>query len=74
MDTLEQQLYEYGARQIAVLGTPPLGCVPILRTLKGGLRRECAQDINYASQLFNVKLSNILDQGKKPTKFQSHLH
>ncbi|KAG7654931.1 GDSL lipase/esterase [Arabidopsis suecica] len=56
------QLYEYGARQIAVLGTPPLGCVPILRTLKGGLRRECAQDINYASQLFNVKLSNILDQ------------
>ncbi|XP_010459698.1 PREDICTED: GDSL esterase/lipase At1g20120-like [Camelina sativa] len=56
------QLYEYGARQIAVLGTPPLGCVPLQRTLKGGLRRDCAQDINYASQLFNAKLSITLDE------------
>ncbi|EOA37331.1 hypothetical protein CARUB_v10011033mg [Capsella rubella] len=56
------QLYEYGARQIAVLGTPPLGCVPLQRTLKGGLHRDCAEDVNYASQLFNAKLSITLDQ------------
>ncbi|VVA91956.1 unnamed protein product [Arabis nemorensis] len=56
------QLYGYGAKQIAVIGTPPLGCIPSQRTLKGGLRRNCAQDINYASQLFNVKLSIALDQ------------
>lgn len=59
---LEQQLYGYGARQIAVIGTPPLGCVPSQRTLKGGLLRNCAQDLNYASQLFNAKLSITLDQ------------
>lgn len=62
MCTIEQQLNGYGARQIAVIGTPPLGCVPSQRTLKGGLRRDCAQDLNYASQLFNAKLSITLDQ------------
>uniref|UniRef100_M4EAI6 Anther-specific proline rich protein n=1 Tax=Brassica campestris TaxID=3711 RepID=M4EAI6_BRACM len=56
------QLHGYGARQIAVIGTPPLGCVPSQRTLKGGPRRDCAQDLNYASQLFNAKLFITLDQ------------
>ncbi|ESQ34781.1 hypothetical protein EUTSA_v10007871mg [Eutrema salsugineum] len=56
------QLHGYGARQIAVVGTPPIGCVPSQRTLKGGHRRDCAQDLNYASQLFNAKLSITLDQ------------
>ncbi|CAA7044652.1 unnamed protein product [Microthlaspi erraticum] len=56
------QLYGYGARQIAVIGAPPLGCTPSQRTLKGGLLRNCAQDLNYASQLFNAKLSITLDQ------------
>ncbi|KFK44140.1 hypothetical protein AALP_AA1G220300 [Arabis alpina] len=56
------QLYGYGVKQIAVIGTPPLGCVPSQRTVKGGLPRNCAQDLNYASQLFNAKLSIALDQ------------
>ncbi|KAL0795040.1 hypothetical protein Bca101_066417 [Brassica carinata] len=56
------QLHGYGARQIAVIGTPPLGCVPSQRTIKGGLRRDCAQELNYASQLFNAKLFITLDQ------------
>lgn len=62
MDIINQQLHGYGARQIAVIGTPPLGCVPSQRTIKGGLHRDCAQELNYASQLFNAKLFITLDQ------------
>ncbi|CAH8385516.1 unnamed protein product [Eruca vesicaria subsp. sativa] len=56
------QLHGHGVRQIAVLGTPPLGCVPLQRTIKGGLHRDCYQDLNYASQIFNARLSIKLDQ------------
>ncbi|KAF8053653.1 hypothetical protein N665_1387s0011 [Sinapis alba] len=56
------QLHGYGARQIAVIGTPPLGCVPSQRTIKGGPHRDCAQELNYASQLFNAKLFITVDQ------------
>ena len=57
----EQQLYGYGARHIGVAGMTPLGCIPAQRTLKGGPHRKCAQDVNYAVQIFNTKLSIALD-------------
>ncbi|KAJ4916236.1 GDSL-like Lipase/Acylhydrolase superfamily protein [Raphanus sativus] len=56
------QLHGYGARQIAVIGTPPLGCIPAQRSIKGGPHRDCAQELNYASQLFNAKLFITLDR------------
>ncbi|KAF2617731.1 hypothetical protein F2Q68_00040921 [Brassica cretica] len=55
------QLYGYGARHIGVAGMTPLGCIPAQRTLKGGPHRKCAQDVNYAVQIFNTKLSIALD-------------
>ncbi|KAK9129424.1 hypothetical protein Sjap_009911 [Stephania japonica] len=57
-----QELYEIGARRIAVTGAPPMGCLPSQRTLAGGKQRECAEDYNEASTLFNSKLSEALDQ------------
>lgn len=40
---------------------PPFGCLPSQRTLGGGLQRDCYQDYNDASKLFNSKLSSMLD-------------
>lgn len=39
----------------------PLGCVPFERTLFGDEERKCSQEINSASQLFNIKLSTQID-------------
>ncbi|KAK9096539.1 hypothetical protein Sjap_022036 [Stephania japonica] len=62
------ELYEIGARRIAVTSAPPLGCLPAQRTLAGGKQRECAEEQNEASALFNSKLSNALDQFNKDCK------
>ncbi|XP_027333157.1 GDSL esterase/lipase EXL3-like [Abrus precatorius] len=56
-----KELYKLGARRIAVLSAPPIGCVPSQRTLAGGLVRECAEKYNDAAKLFNSKLSKELD-------------
>ncbi|XP_078162296.1 GDSL esterase/lipase At5g42170-like isoform X2 [Carex rostrata] len=50
-------LYDLGARNIAVVGVPPLGCVPAVRTLRGGITRECVDIYNEATLLFNTELS-----------------
>ncbi|KAG2321120.1 hypothetical protein Bca52824_014333 [Brassica carinata] len=54
------QLYESGARKIGFVGVPPIGCLPIQRTSRGGLKRKCADKVNVAAQLFNTKLSRSL--------------
>ena len=51
-----QQLYQQGARRIAILGMPPVGCVPLQRTLAGGLARDCDPARNHAAQLYNSRL------------------
>ena len=50
-------MYDLRARTIAVLGVPPLGCVPAVRTLRGGITRECVDIYNEATLLFNTELS-----------------
>ncbi|XP_043713074.1 GDSL esterase/lipase EXL3-like [Telopea speciosissima] len=52
-----QDLYGLGARRIAVIGIPPIGCVPFQRTLGGGGERRCVEKYNKAASLFNTKLS-----------------
>ncbi|TKY57612.1 GDSL esterase/lipase EXL3 [Spatholobus suberectus] len=56
-----KELYNLGARRVAVLSAPPIGCVPSQRTLAGGLRRQCSEKYNDAAKLFNSKLSKELD-------------
>ncbi|KAK9192630.1 hypothetical protein WN944_003323 [Citrus x changshan-huyou] len=69
--TIIKDLYEVGVRKIAIFSTLPLGCLPILRTLHGGLMRSCGDDDNKAAELFNSKLlaemknlSSFLPQAK----------
>ncbi|KAE9592650.1 hypothetical protein Lal_00028876 [Lupinus albus] len=56
-----KEIYKLGARRIAILGAPPIGCVPSQRTLAGGIVRGCAEKYNYAAKLFNSKLSKEMD-------------
>ncbi|KAJ8430699.1 hypothetical protein Cgig2_012397 [Carnegiea gigantea] len=57
-----QDLYNLGARRLAVFGAPPIGCVPSQRTLAGGIVRACAGKYNEVAQLFNSKLSAELNK------------
>lgn len=52
---------ELGARRIVVYGVPAIGCVPSQRTLAGGPLRNCADNSNQASQVYNTKLQALLD-------------
>lgn len=45
---------------MGVFGAPPLGCLPFMRTMFGGLERKCREEINMASKLFNSKISSEL--------------
>lgn len=58
---LGKELYKLGARNIAFLGVPPLGCVPAQRTLAGGPARMCAEEYNQAAELANTKFSLAID-------------
>ncbi|KAJ0568589.1 putative triacylglycerol lipase [Helianthus annuus] len=51
-----QEIHKLGARRIVVFSTPPLGCIPIERTIAGGLHRKCVDKYNKAAQLFNSML------------------
>lgn len=54
--TIIKDLYGVGVRKIAIFSTMPVGCLPIFRTLHGGLMRSCADDDNKAAELFYSKL------------------
>ncbi|XP_040383797.1 GDSL esterase/lipase EXL3-like [Oryza brachyantha] len=49
-----KQLHREGARRIAVLGMPPIGCVPSQRGIAGGGACDAAR--NRAARLFNARL------------------
>ncbi|MED6200115.1 hypothetical protein PIB30_082099 [Stylosanthes scabra] len=55
-----KQLYGAGARNVWVLSTLPLGCLPGGRTVAGGPLRLCADIVNGQAQLFNSELSSAL--------------
>ena len=56
-----QDLHDRGARRILVFSVMPVGCVPLQRTIAGGVRRKCAESTNHAAELFNSKLSAEVD-------------
>lgn len=55
-----KQLYDRGARRIAILGLPPIGCLPSQRTLAGGLARDCDPARNRAARMFNSRLQGVV--------------
>ncbi|XP_059068621.1 GDSL esterase/lipase At2g30310-like [Cryptomeria japonica] len=59
------EIYKLGVRKLGVAGHPPLGCIPIEKTLQGeSMLNGCIQAINYISSSYNQKLKEAL-QGLK---------
>ncbi|GLJ50125.1 hypothetical protein SUGI_1066530 [Cryptomeria japonica] len=60
-----EEIYKLGVRKLGVAGHPPLGCIPIEKTLQGeSMLNGCIQAINYISSSYNQKLKEAL-QGLK---------
>ncbi|XP_059302392.1 GDSL esterase/lipase EXL3-like [Lycium ferocissimum] len=57
-----QELFKLGARRIGLMGIPPIGCLPMQRTLGGGIiARGCVEEHNRAAQLTNTKMAVAID-------------
>ncbi|KAM3411544.1 hypothetical protein ACQJBY_003297 [Aegilops geniculata] len=50
-----------GARRVAVISMPPIGCVPSQRTLSGGMGRECSPGHNEIAELVNAGMGTAVD-------------
>ncbi|KAI4368143.1 hypothetical protein MLD38_016735 [Melastoma candidum] len=55
-----KEMYRLGARRMVIVGIPPLGCMPLVRTLAG--TTGCYENYNNVSSLFNSKISTRLDE------------
>ncbi|XP_044485231.1 GDSL esterase/lipase APG-like [Mangifera indica] len=51
-------MYGLGARKFGVTSLPPLGCLPLARTLFGFHGKGCVSNINTDAQQFNKKLNS----------------
>jgi phospholipase/lecithinase/hemolysin len=58
-----QEIYNYGARRILITGIPPLGCLPIERTVRNIYKQEqgCLQDLNQNAISYNIKIQKMID-------------
>ena len=61
-----QELYDLGARNIAVLGLPPLGCLPSQITLHGKGKPGCVEEYSARSVAFNNLLIDVMNNELKP--------
>ncbi|KAK4274872.1 hypothetical protein QN277_018039 [Acacia crassicarpa] len=59
-----KELYNLGCRKIAVVGLPPIGCIPLQITakFKNPKDRKCIEQENLDSELYNKKLERLLLQ------------
>ncbi|CAM0879993.1 unnamed protein product [Alopecurus aequalis] len=53
-----------GARRVAIINMPPIGCVPSQRTLSGGLARGCAEGHNEIATMVNAGMRDSVRELK----------
>ncbi|XP_076956172.1 GDSL esterase/lipase At5g42170-like [Bidens hawaiensis] len=51
-----QEIYKLGARKMVFFNTPILGCIPLARTVGGGITRKCGDKFTEEAQTFNAML------------------
>ncbi|KAL4204685.1 hypothetical protein AMTRI_Chr01g133230 [Amborella trichopoda] len=52
------EMYRVGGRRFAVVGVPPLGCLPLVKTLWGEV--DCVTNLNEVAVAFNRKINSTL--------------
>ncbi|KAL2244403.1 UNVERIFIED_CONTAM: GDSL esterase/lipase [Sesamum indicum] len=58
MKTAIKKMHSLGARKVAVIGVPPIGCMPLLRTLRHDIK--CDAELNEIAFSFNSKIQREL--------------
>ncbi|KAH9309294.1 hypothetical protein KI387_037205, partial [Taxus chinensis] len=58
--TYIEDLYRLDVRRIAIINVPPLGCLPLERTLSLLQTGNCAKDKNEAAAGFNSKVASMM--------------
>ncbi|KAL3522400.1 hypothetical protein ACH5RR_015234 [Cinchona calisaya] len=64
-----QDLIKEGAQNIALVGLPPMGCLPIVITLYSDnaiYNRNCIERISSAARSYNKELQNMLSAVRRP--------
>ncbi|KAM0885723.1 hypothetical protein ACQ4PT_030134 [Festuca glaucescens] len=51
-----RDVYELGARKVMLVGIPPFGCVPAMRTLNHDAPGECNEEYNRVALRYNAEL------------------
>lgn len=59
------ELYQLGARKIALAGLPPMGCVPLERTTNMLSGSRCTDKYNNVALDFNEKLKGLIEKLNK---------
>lgn len=54
-----QMLHRLGARRLAVVGVPPMGCMPLIKYLRG--QKTCIDQLNQIAFSFNSKMIKNLE-------------
>ncbi|GAB2298622.1 hypothetical protein Dimus_032692 [Dionaea muscipula] len=55
-----RELHRQGAKRLVVVGLPPLGCMPFIRTISIANGSQCAESFNEAAYSFNSKIQRKL--------------
>uniref|UniRef100_A0A0D9VB14 GDSL esterase/lipase EXL3 n=1 Tax=Leersia perrieri TaxID=77586 RepID=A0A0D9VB14_9ORYZ len=55
-------LVNAGARRVAMIGMPPIGCVPSQRTLSGGIERGCSEGHNEIAEAYNAGMKRRMEE------------
>ncbi|XP_020687782.1 GDSL esterase/lipase At2g04570 [Dendrobium catenatum] len=58
------EIYALGARKIDLTGLPPMGCLPLERSINSRLFQfdECNQEYNRVAREFNVELQKLVEK------------
>ena len=59
------EIYRYGARKLSLAGLPPMGCLPLERTINLFAIHECNEEYNNVALEFNGKMKNLVNQLNK---------
>ncbi|CAN6444206.1 unnamed protein product [Victoria cruziana] len=54
-----QEIHRLGARKFVVVGVPPLGCMPLVKAVRG--KDKCVEELNQVVVRFNNKIKQKLE-------------
>ncbi|KAK7306591.1 hypothetical protein VNO77_44540 [Canavalia gladiata] len=67
-----QAMRRLGANMLVVVGVPPLGCIPLVKTVMN--ENGCVSSLNSVAHSFNAKLSQQLDNLKTKLGFHTTVY